>query len=242
LVRASSSEEDATPTTPTGTGSDEEEDDATATPEGDDSVEEDAENAAPNESRRQVPREEAEAYAKENGLLFFEASAKTGEGVVEVFTEIGASSSLDPVHHPDRILTVRPRPQRRRFPSTTSLRRLARQEVPPAEQVATLPVRPVASISTRQRQPRRMRVRASLRVALMDPVIRSACTISPPFFLSFISSRVIQSVRLFILTAMGQLEGDRGRNSDRWKSDFLGSTALVMPQTVVYQRCRRHAR
>jgi hypothetical protein len=38
---------------------------------------------------RQVSREEAEAYAKECGLLFFEASAKTGANVGEVFTEIG---------------------------------------------------------------------------------------------------------------------------------------------------------
>lgn len=39
---------------------------------------------------RQVSREEAEAYAKEaGGLLFFEASAKTGQGVQELFTEIG---------------------------------------------------------------------------------------------------------------------------------------------------------
>lgn len=42
------------------------------------------------ESLRQVPREEAQAYATEAGLLFFETSAKTGEGVVEIFTEIGA--------------------------------------------------------------------------------------------------------------------------------------------------------
>jgi Ras-related protein Rab-5C len=39
-----------------------------------------------------VTREEAEAYAKEaGGLLFFEASAKTGKGVQELFTEIGES-------------------------------------------------------------------------------------------------------------------------------------------------------
>jgi Ras-related protein Rab-5C len=43
------------------------------------------------ESLRQVPREEAQAYATEAGLLFFETSAKTGEGIVEIFTEIGMS-------------------------------------------------------------------------------------------------------------------------------------------------------
>lgn len=45
---------------------------------------------APAASVRQVARETAEAYAKEaGGLLFFEASAKTGQGVQELFTEIG---------------------------------------------------------------------------------------------------------------------------------------------------------
>lgn len=38
---------------------------------------------------REVETEEAKAYAAESNLLFLEASAKTGESVVEVFTEIG---------------------------------------------------------------------------------------------------------------------------------------------------------
>ena len=56
-------------------------DDATATPgEGDGEGE-----GFGAEDLRQVPREEAAAYAEEAGLLFFETSAKTGEGVREVF-------------------------------------------------------------------------------------------------------------------------------------------------------------
>lgn len=72
----------AAPTTEDGEEVEEEADDATATP---------GETAASGEldSLRQVPREEAQAYADEAGLLFFETSAKTGEGIVEVFTEIG---------------------------------------------------------------------------------------------------------------------------------------------------------
>lgn len=95
LVRPSSASDDE-PTTPTSasgegetTEEDEENDDATATPAEDDRDEEGEDGGKASESRRQVKREEAEEYAKECGLLFFETSAKTGEGVVEVFTEIG---------------------------------------------------------------------------------------------------------------------------------------------------------
>jgi Ras-related protein Rab-5C len=65
--------------------SEDEPDDATATPG------ESAASGPEAENLRQVPREEAQAYAEEAGLLFFETSAKTGEGVVDVFTEIGTS-------------------------------------------------------------------------------------------------------------------------------------------------------
>lgn len=40
-------------------------------------------------ARRQVTQEEAKKYADEEGLMWFETSAKTGEGVSEVFTAIG---------------------------------------------------------------------------------------------------------------------------------------------------------
>ena len=78
LVQPSSSSS----STPSSPEPEDEADDATATP---------GENAGDGEgeSLRQVPREEAEAYAQEAGLLFFETSAKTGEGIVEIFTEIG---------------------------------------------------------------------------------------------------------------------------------------------------------
>lgn len=68
--------------------SEDEADDATATPG------ENPGTPGEPESLRQVPREEAHAYAQEAGLLFFETSAKTGEGIVEIFTEIGQHESL----------------------------------------------------------------------------------------------------------------------------------------------------
>jgi Ras-related protein Rab-5C len=40
-------------------------------------------------ARRQVSQEEAKKYADEEGLMWTETSAKTGEGVTEVFTAIG---------------------------------------------------------------------------------------------------------------------------------------------------------
>jgi len=71
---------------------DEEADDATATPG------EGAEEPTAGEGEgglRQVPKEEAAAYAEESGLLFAETSAKTGEGVVEVFTEIAKKIPIE---------------------------------------------------------------------------------------------------------------------------------------------------
>ena len=50
--------------------------------------------------KRAVSTADAEAYAKEAGLLFFEISAKTGEGVVEIFTEIGLSTFHAPQSEP----------------------------------------------------------------------------------------------------------------------------------------------
>jgi Ras-related protein Rab-5C len=55
------------------------------------------------ESGRQVSTEEAKAYANENGLLFFETSAKKGDGVRDVFTEIAKKIPLE--------LMMSPRPR-----------------------------------------------------------------------------------------------------------------------------------
>ena len=41
-------------------------------------------------ARRQVTQEEAQKYAEEEGLRWGETSAKTGEGVAEIFTALGS--------------------------------------------------------------------------------------------------------------------------------------------------------
>ncbi|PYH41361.1 Rab family GTPase [Aspergillus saccharolyticus JOP 1030-1] len=57
--------------------------------EGDEATEESQEEQdASSGDARKVPTREASAYAEEEGLLFFETSAKTGVNVVDVFTAI----------------------------------------------------------------------------------------------------------------------------------------------------------
>lgn len=56
--------------------------------------EEEEEQGAPTKKlrpSRTVPTEEAKAYAEEEGLLFFETSAKSGEGVKDVFEAIAGA-------------------------------------------------------------------------------------------------------------------------------------------------------
>ena len=46
-------------------------------------------NKADLAARRQVTQEEAQKYAEEEGLMWSETSAKSGEGVADIFTAIG---------------------------------------------------------------------------------------------------------------------------------------------------------
>jgi len=87
LVASSTPSTPATPSSET----EDEPDDATATP----GETPDPQNAGEAEDVRQVPTEEAQAYATEAGLLFYETSAKTGEGIVEIFTEIAKKIPIE---------------------------------------------------------------------------------------------------------------------------------------------------
>ena len=88
------SDSSATPAAPAEAPSAEETEDERELDESDEDspAKPDAEEESSEDNVRQVSTAEAEAYAKECGLLFFEASAKVGTNVNEVFTEIGASS------------------------------------------------------------------------------------------------------------------------------------------------------
>lgn len=44
------------------------------------------------ESRREVKKEEGEAFAREHGLIFMETSAKTASNVEEVTSDLGWGS------------------------------------------------------------------------------------------------------------------------------------------------------
>jgi len=89
LVSGQSTPGGSKSTAPASSTDDEDEaDDATATPG-------ESEDAAGSESLRQVPKEEAQAYAAEAGLLFTEISAKTGDGIVELFTDIAKKIPIE---------------------------------------------------------------------------------------------------------------------------------------------------
>ena len=45
-------------------------------------------------ARRQVSQEEAKKYAEEEGLMWGETSAKSGEGVSDIFTSIGMCTAV----------------------------------------------------------------------------------------------------------------------------------------------------
>lgn len=63
-----------------------------------DLCDEEAEESSDNE--RQVPKEDAQAYADEAGLLFFETSAKSSKNVDSVFTAIAKKIPLESTYAP----------------------------------------------------------------------------------------------------------------------------------------------
>jgi hypothetical protein len=122
----------------------------------------------PRTNLRQVSTAEAEAYAKEARLLFFEASAKTGQNVGEVFTEIGGCLSIqDHIsygHTHPAPLQADTAVQPRRFLWTSSAPSPLRGR-PDEAQVATARVR-TAPMSAWERASRPRRAVAAKRVPL----------------------------------------------------------------------------
>lgn len=57
------------------------------------------------DQERQVSKDIAEAFAKEENLLFFEVSAKSGEGIKEIFTKIAENLPLEAQLKPNRLQT-----------------------------------------------------------------------------------------------------------------------------------------
>ncbi|KAE8268562.1 hypothetical protein A4X09_0g3782 [Tilletia walkeri] len=90
LLSSSSHSSSQTSSSTAADDDDEDDETATATPDGGD-------DSAAGGAVRAVPKEEAKAYADELGLLFFETSAKTGEGVQELFTAIAKNIPVDSI-------------------------------------------------------------------------------------------------------------------------------------------------
>jgi Ras-related protein Rab-5C len=70
------------------------------------------------EENREVTKEEASKYAEEEGLIWKETSAKTGEGIADMFATIGSSSCPGAAHPLTKLTRQR---QRGVFPWTVFL-------------------------------------------------------------------------------------------------------------------------
>jgi Ras-related protein Rab-5C len=114
------------------------------------------------EARRQVSQEEAKKYADEEGLMWAETSAKTGEGVQDIFTAIGAQHNNLNVPQENRLT---PFLQPRSFPSPHHPPRGLVPRAPAPEQALTWANSKLA------------RVRKNLATA--DCVLLALCSLMP---------------------------------------------------------------